>query len=46
MVYERLADTNASHEHIENWGTHAERWIAATPTRMVHHGELPIERRE
>jgi len=47
MVYERFADANSSHEHIENWDAHAERWLAAAPaTRMVHLGELPEDVRE
>lgn len=42
LVYERFADATASHEHIGNWDTHAERWIsAANPTRMLHLGNLP-----
>ncbi|KDC54769.1 putative quinol monooxygenase [Pseudoalteromonas sp. S3431] len=44
MVYERFRDLEASHIHIQNWDDHAERWIAAaTPTRMVHLGDLPKE---
>lgn len=47
MVYERFKDLEASHIHIENWNDHAERWIAAaTPTRMVHLGDLPQELRD
>lgn len=47
MVYERFKNTEASHEHIENWDAHAEKWIAAAaPTRMVHLGDLPKEVRD
>lgn len=47
LVYERFADAAASHEHIENWDAHAERWIAAAePTRMLHLGDLPENVRE
>lgn len=47
LVYERFANAAASHEHIENWDAHAERWIAAaTPTRMVHLGDLPQDVRD
>ena len=47
LVYERFRDLEASFIHIENWNDHAERWIAAaTPTRMVHLGDLPQELRE
>lgn len=47
LVYERFADAHASHEHIENWDSHAERWIAAAePTRMLHLGDLPDDVRE
>lgn len=47
LVYERFTDAEASHEHIENWDAHAERWIAAaTPTRMVHLGNLPDDVRK
>ena len=47
MVYERFADADSSHEHIENWDAHAERWLAAAPaTRMVHLGDLPDDVRE
>ncbi|MBR9726541.1 putative quinol monooxygenase [Shewanella intestini] len=47
LVYERFKDLAASFTHIENWDAHAERWIAAaTPTRMVHLGDLPQELRE
>ena len=47
LVYERFADADASHEHIENWDAHAERWIsAADPTRMLHLGDLPDDVRE
>lgn len=47
MVYERFKDLEASYIHIENWNDHAERWVAAaTPTRMVHLGDLPQELRE
>ncbi|CAM3098685.1 putative quinol monooxygenase [Vibrio rarus] len=47
LVYERFADPDASHEHIENWDDHAERWIAAAaPTRMLHLGDLPDDVRE
>ncbi|MEH6713605.1 MAG: antibiotic biosynthesis monooxygenase [Paraglaciecola polaris] len=47
LVYERFSNADASHEHIENWDDHAARWIdAATPTRMVHLGDLPDDVRE
>ena len=47
MVYERFKDADSSHEHIENWDAHAEKWMAAaTPTRMLHLGELPEDVRE
>ncbi|BCO18454.1 hypothetical protein KUC3_13110 [Alteromonas sp. KC3] len=47
LVYERFTDAAASHEHIENWDAHAERWTsAANPTRMVHLGDLPEDVRE
>ena len=47
LVYERFADANSSHEHIENWDAHAERWInAAQPTRMLHLGNLPEDVRD
>lgn len=47
LVYERFADADSSHEHIENWDDHAERWIAAAaPTRMVHLGDLPDDVRQ
>ena len=47
LVYERFADAAASHEHIENWDAHAERWMAAaTPTRMLHLGDLPEDVRQ
>ena len=42
LVYERFEDAQACHTHIDNWDAHAERWMeAATPTRMVHLGDLP-----
>lgn len=47
LVYERFADVEACNIHIENWNDHAEAWIAAaTPTRMVHLGDLPESVRE
>ncbi|GAA5219080.1 putative quinol monooxygenase [Corallincola platygyrae] len=47
LVYERFADPEASHEHIDNWNAHVERWIAAaTPTRMLHLGDLPEDVRQ
>jgi quinol monooxygenase YgiN len=47
MVYERFKDLEAAEIHIENWNDHAEKWItAATPTRMVHLGDMPKEMRE
>ncbi|MGB7390144.1 putative quinol monooxygenase [Marinomonas sp.] len=47
LVYERFANADASHEHIENWDAHAERWMAAAaPTRMLHLGDLPDDVRE
>lgn len=47
LVYERFADAAASHEHIENWDAHAERWLAAADaTRMLHLGDLPEDVRE
>ena len=47
LVFERFKDADSSHEHIENWDAHAERWIdAAAPTRMVHLGDLPDDVRE
>ena len=47
LVYERFRDLPAAHRHIDNWEQFAGRWIAAaTPTRMVHLGELPASLRE
>ena len=47
LVYERFADANSSHEHIENWDAHAEHWInSAQPTRMLHLGNLPEDVRD
>lgn len=47
LVYERFNDLESSYIHIENWDDHADRWIsAATPTRMVHLGNLPQELRD
>ena len=46
MVYERFADVESAHIHINNWDNFAERWVAAAePTRMVHLGDLPDELR-
>lgn len=47
LVYERFADAHACHVHIDNWDAHAEKWMAAaTPTRMVHLGDLPDDVRK
>lgn len=47
LVYERFKDLEASHIHVDNWDAHAEAWIdAATPTRMVHLGDMPAELRD
>lgn len=47
LVYERFKDLKSSHIHIDNWDAHAEAWVAAaTPTRMVHLGDLPAELRD
>ena len=47
LVYERFKDLDAAHQHIGNWDAHAERWTAAaTPTRMLHLGDMPTELRD
>lgn len=47
LVYERFEDLESAEIHIENWNDHAEAWIAAaTPTRMVHLGDMPKEMRD
>lgn len=46
LVYERFADVDSAHVHIDNWDNFAERWVAAAePTRMMHLGNLPDELR-
>lgn len=47
LVYECFKDLESALIHIDNWDAHAERWIAAaTPTRMVHLGDMPKELRD
>ncbi|WP_136443863.1 putative quinol monooxygenase [Pacificoceanicola onchidii] len=42
LVYERFANEQSAHIHIENWNNFAERWLAAAPaTRMVYIGNIP-----
>lgn len=44
LVYERFANIESAHLHIDNWDRFAERWLSAAPgTRMVHLGDLPAE---
>lgn len=47
MVYERFADAQAAHTHIDTWNRFVDRWVAAAePTRMMHLGELPQDLRD
>lgn len=42
LVYERFANEESAHTHIENWNNFAERWLEAAPaTRMVYIGNIP-----